>query len=94
MPGVEKQGAAGLEVLGVARDQSEIAAERGRRDQHINDRRVSDADNSPQRKAVAVSMGKIRSAKLVAMPSTQMASPLRRHQVGAPLQGDAFAQLS
>ncbi len=43
---VEEHRTAGFEIPGVARDYGEIAIERGRRDQHINDRKAS-ADRLP-----------------------------------------------
>jgi hypothetical protein len=63
VPRVEKQNAARLKVLGVAGSISMTG-------------RLRPADNSPHRKAIAESMGKIRSAKSVTMPSTHIASPL------------------
>ena len=83
-PGVEEQGAAGLEVPGVARDQSEIAAERSRRDQRVNDGRVSACRQfAPTQGCRWSRWAKYGPRSWLRCPRPTCASPLSRHRVGA-----------
>ena len=82
------------EVPGVARDQSEVAAESGRRDQRVNDRKVS------ARRQFAPTQGYRgvdRQNPVLEMGRDAFdprAAAAYRLGVGAALQGDSLAQFS